>query len=167
MSSNSPIQQTGIGLEKETILRADRLRFCYGKSRSHVIQLALDGAGLAGLEKIKADDVARFDALAAARGYEDWRDFAAHLVEIYGAKTYPPTLDVLESHAAVDRSRKPRAVAQKYLTGQDDKAALEVDLTTPEQMQTAMGPQPAPRSIVEMQEMAEAAPLVRSLRDLR
>lgn len=118
MSGNSPIQQTGIGLEKETILRADRLRFCYGKSRSHVIQLALDGAGLAGLEKIKAEDVARFDALAADQGYGDWREFTAHLVEIYGAKTYPPTLDVLEGHAAVDHSRKPRAVVQSRLLDQ-------------------------------------------------
>lgn len=113
--TNSPIRQTGIGLEEETLLRCDRLRFCYGKSRSYVIERALTSGGLAALETEMAEDIERFGSLAAmwtarrtasrpAGARKDWRGYVAHLVATYGAKTYPPTVAKLEDMAGVKRA---------------------------------------------------------------
>lgn len=104
--TNSPIRQTGIGLEEETLLRCDRLRFCYGKSRSYVIERALTNGGLAALEAEMAEDIERFGSLAAMwdQGAGDWRGYVAHLVATYGAKTYPPTVAKLEDMAGVKRA---------------------------------------------------------------
>lgn len=94
----STIIQTGIGLDHETLARCDRLRACYGRSRSWVIERALNVEGLRGLEQEMAGLVQRFDALAANAGHSGmaWQQYAQKYVEAFGAKTYPPTVEVLE-----------------------------------------------------------------------
>lgn len=88
-----PIMQTGIGLSQDLVERLDRLRACYGRSRSWIIQRALREGALAGLEQERLADVRRFNELAAAAGLT-WQQGAKLYAERYGRMTYPPTVEV-------------------------------------------------------------------------
>lgn len=85
------IVQTGIGLPVETLARLDRLRACFGRSRSFVVDYALLNGGLAGVEQDLATDLAAYDDIAAALGIT-WQELATRYVDAFGAKTYPPTV---------------------------------------------------------------------------
>lgn len=126
---SSATVQTGVGLGRETVQRLDRLRACYGRSRSYVTDLALISGGLDGLEKINAADVARFNDLAADAGMT-WQSYVEAYVMEYGTKTYPPTVAQLEEkqwlrttparrlpklgHEAMDMHRRAVAVTQQF-----------------------------------------------------
>jgi hypothetical protein len=92
---NSATVQTGVGLGRETILRLDRLRACYGRSRSFVADLALIGGGLDMLETNNASLIERFNALASDAG-KTWQEYVERYVTAFGSKTYPPTVAQLE-----------------------------------------------------------------------
>lgn len=86
------IVQTGIGIDRDTMARCDRLRACFGRSRSYVIEQALAGRGLDALEYEMRAEVQLFNALAQDAGCADWREYARRYVDTFGAKTYPPNV---------------------------------------------------------------------------
>lgn len=112
------IIQTGIGLEQETLARCDRLRACFGRSRSWVIESALRKGGLVGLEMDKRAEIELFNALAKAAGVT-WQEYVARYLAEFGSKTYPPTTETLEkmkftgekSVKAAKRAGQARAMA--------------------------------------------------------
>lgn len=98
--------QSGIGLSEETMARVDRLRACYGKSRSWVIEQVLtNGEGLAATESLKRAEIKRFNALAAKDGVS-WQEYAQWYAAQYSRMTYPPTVDELERLAELPTASK-------------------------------------------------------------
>lgn len=169
MVKERTIIQTGIGLEQETLARCDRLRACYGRSRSWVIERALAGqaggvdGGLAALEREQAATIAIFDALAAAAGVT-WQQYAQAYVEAFGAKTYPPGVQALEAMGFTGRETRQqlerkmiKAAGQaREARRREQEERAEADAAA----DVAALPQPEPA--------APAAPARRmSLRDLR
>jgi hypothetical protein len=129
------IFQTGIGLDGETLARCDRLRACLGRSRSHVIELALRAEGLAGVEVEYADKIDTFNRLAELSGYADWQEYAAAYVEAFGAKTYPPDVAALAAMKFTGRETREqlarkvtRLAGQRRAAAREERAAPEVDM---------------------------------------
>jgi hypothetical protein len=119
------IFQTGIGLDAETLARCDRLRACLGRSRSHVIELALRAEGLAGVEAEYAGKIAIFGALAEGVGMT-WQQYAAAYVDAFGAKTYPPDVDALAAMKFTGRETREQLNRKvTRLAGQRRAAARE------------------------------------------
>lgn len=89
------IIQTGIGLDEITLQRCDRLRACFGRSRSWVIEQAISNGGLDVLERERAGEIRRFEGLAAAAGVT-WQEYLKRYLAEFGAKTLPPSVEELE-----------------------------------------------------------------------
>lgn len=146
------IIQTGIGLELGTLTRCDRLRACFGRSRSWVIGQATH-VGLAKLEAQKADEIERFGALAERAGMT-WQQYTAWYLGEYGAKTHPPTVADLENWERFPgRGGVPRRKAGvTRQTAQDlALAALHAGQAKVAESQKVESPAPAaPRSLRDL-----------------
>lgn len=75
--------------------RADALALVTNQSRAEVYRLALEGAGLAGLEVQYAEELAKLDPIAAGFGLTrlelagKMTDDGYHLADVAGRKRYP------------------------------------------------------------------------------
>lgn len=96
--------QLGLGLPAGILARLDRLRACLGVPRGRVVELALTGQGLDGLEADHLADVRRFDTLAERAGMS-WEDYAKDYAERYSRRTYPPTVEELEKAARASQRK--------------------------------------------------------------
>lgn len=153
---NSATVQTGVGLGRETILRLDRLRACYGRSRSFVADLALVSGGLGGIEAENVETLLRFNALAADAGMT-WQAYVERYVTTFGSKTYPPTVTQLEEMKwlrvpASERLPRPFPVATGGIvtvTGPDvhPRPVGEEDTVTFPPEALTITPPPAPRGL--------------------
>lgn len=89
------IVNCGVGVDRDTLARLDRLRACLGESRAKIINRALIGQGIAGLEREYRSEIVRFHALANLHGLT-WQAYAQNYAQVNARQTYPPTLDQLE-----------------------------------------------------------------------
>ena len=105
MSVPEPIVQTGVGFERRTLLRLDRLRAVHGRSRSHVLERIVSTA-LEAEEAQHADALARFAALADGAGMS-LDEYTSRYVRTFGAKTFPPTVAQLEEIKFCQRDDTP------------------------------------------------------------
>lgn len=91
-----PIVQAGVGFERRTLLRLDRLRAVHGRSRSHLLERLVSAA--LDIEEAKPDvsaALSRFRQLS--KGAEMTLDeYTERYVKTFGAKTFPPTVEQLE-----------------------------------------------------------------------
>jgi hypothetical protein len=108
------IIQTGIGLPVETLARLDRLRACFGRSRSHVVEYCLANDGLSGVEDDLRTDIEAYNAIAQALGIT-WQQLTERYVEEFGAKTYPPTVAALREMWAQEGMAPATAPAPRSL----------------------------------------------------
>ena len=88
--------QLGLGLPPRTLARLDRLRACTGLTRGDVVEAALSGYGLDELESVHHELLVRFGALAKRAG-QNWETYAHEYARTWASKTYPPTVEVLET----------------------------------------------------------------------
>jgi hypothetical protein len=148
MASN--IVQTGIGLERSTLLRCDRLRACYGRSRSWVIERGLQ-VGLAKLEAEKADEVQLFSRLAERHGMT-WQQYVAWYVGEYGLKTFPPTVTDLDNWSESGRGAGKGALGRKLGRSEQQAAQQALDIMQAGQRKVAEAhPVPAaPRGLRDL-----------------
>lgn len=91
-------------LDEIILDRIDALRIVMGVSRAEVVRQALDGSGLAPMEAMHTDRLARLFRLSDRYG-QDWRTFVRQVVA--GQKVMP-TLEVMEIEEGMSRRPKGR-----------------------------------------------------------
>lgn len=102
--SSEPIPYTSVGLSRDTLDRVNRLKIAMGRSRSHVIETALSGGGLAGVEAELGEGIRMIGRLASLRG-QTWRQLVTQYETKFSGKTYPPTVEQLmtdDERAAIE-----------------------------------------------------------------
>lgn len=157
-----PIVQTGVGFERETLRRLDRLRAVYGRSRSHLLERLVSEA-LASWETEVSDDLERFARLAAGAGMT-LAEYTDAYVKAFGAKTFPPTVEQLEEMKFEQKrgtKSAPAAPAPVKRTGVRRAAgdARAAKVITPGARKALRDP--------EFREAIEQSPLLKALRQVR
>lgn len=93
---------TGVSLTEDVVLRLDRLRAVFQRSRSWVIEYALLNGGIAALEDGAGALIARFNALAVREG-QTWQDYAYAYAATNARRAKGKSIAELEAEAGITR----------------------------------------------------------------